>query len=129
MDRRERGKTILLSTHDMAEAEGLANRVAILRRGRIVACGSPRELTAERRGLTRISVQCTGTCLTGFTPLGLVKKMTREMDHIYFVKETRPAVMALLHRIEESGEELVDLRVECPSLEERFLELTEEVRR
>ena len=43
---KEQGATILLATHDMAEAEKMTDRVSILLRGRIVATGSPRELTA-----------------------------------------------------------------------------------
>jgi ABC-2 type transport system ATP-binding protein len=46
------GTAILLATHDMAEAEKLADRVAILLAGRIVATGTPRELTATGAGLT-----------------------------------------------------------------------------
>ena len=49
---RELGKTVLLTTHYMEEAQTLADRVAILRAGRIVAIGPPAELLAapaERR--------------------------------------------------------------------------------
>ena len=51
------GTTILLATHDMAEASELATRVAILLRGRIAATGTPLQLTASGAGLTRISVR------------------------------------------------------------------------
>jgi len=54
---REGGTAILLATHDMAEAEKLADRVAILLAGRIVATGTPRELTAAGAGLTKVSVR------------------------------------------------------------------------
>jgi len=54
---REGGTAILLATHDMAEAEKLADRVAILLHGKIVATGSPRELTATGSGLTKVSVR------------------------------------------------------------------------
>ena len=51
------GTTILLATHDMAEAEKMSNRVAILLNGRIVAAGTPKEITATGAGLTRVTVQ------------------------------------------------------------------------
>ncbi|MEY9214107.1 ABC transporter ATP-binding protein [Thermobifida halotolerans] len=44
---RDTGGTVLLSTHSMEEAEELCDRVAILDRGRIVACGAPEELVRE----------------------------------------------------------------------------------
>ncbi len=50
---RAEGTTVLLATHDMAEAEKMADQVAILLRGKIVAAGTPRELTAAGNGFTR----------------------------------------------------------------------------
>ena len=54
---RDQGTTLILATHDMAEAEKMTDRVAILLRGEIVATGSPRELTAKGSGLTKVSVR------------------------------------------------------------------------
>ena len=51
------GTAILLATHDMAEAEKLADRVAILLRGKIGATGTPRELTSAGAGFTKVSVR------------------------------------------------------------------------
>jgi ABC-2 type transport system ATP-binding protein len=56
-----KGTTILLATHDMAEAEKMTNRVAILLRGRIVATGTPRELTSTGEGLTKVSLHAEGS--------------------------------------------------------------------
>jgi lipooligosaccharide transport system ATP-binding protein len=44
---REQGKTVLVTTHYMHEAEMLCDRIVILNRGEVVATGSPRELIAE----------------------------------------------------------------------------------
>src|SRR5207248_5877473 len=46
----DRGKTVLLTTHYLEEADQLAERVAIVDRGRVVAEGSPEELKRELRG-------------------------------------------------------------------------------
>ncbi|MGD8998707.1 MAG: ABC transporter ATP-binding protein, partial [Anaerolineae bacterium] len=57
------GTTIMLATHDMAEAEEMADRVAILLHGSIVATGTPLALTATGAGLTKVSVRTTGSSL------------------------------------------------------------------
>ena len=50
------GTTIILATHDMAEAEELSDQVAILLQGKIVTAGTPLEITAAGAGLTKVSV-------------------------------------------------------------------------
>ncbi len=119
---RQRGTTLVLSSHDMAEVEEMADRVAILLGGRIAATGSPRELTATGSGLTKISVHATGTELGHFS--GVARESRHEDYHIYYTAETGPVVSAIINRISTTGGTLIDLRVERPSLEERFLELT-----
>lgn len=58
---RSQGVTILLSSHDMAEVEALCDRVCILQRGRMVACGAPAALKAEHGpSLTDAFIQLTG---------------------------------------------------------------------
>ncbi|WP_055495769.1 ABC transporter ATP-binding protein [Streptomyces sp. TP-A0356] len=52
--RDERGMTIVLTTHDMAEAQQLADRIGILQRGRLAACGSLRELAAAARARSEV---------------------------------------------------------------------------
>jgi len=49
---REEGRAVLLATHDMAEAERLCDRIAVIARGRIVATGTPRELIAASGAAT-----------------------------------------------------------------------------
>ncbi|WP_254808983.1 ABC transporter ATP-binding protein [Natronosalvus amylolyticus] len=52
----ERGTTIILTTHDMAEAEHLADRVGLLADGRLVATGTPSALIAEHGGSSRLTI-------------------------------------------------------------------------
>ena len=54
---KESGTSIMLATHDMAEAEKMTDRVAILVRGRIAATGTPRELTSTSTSYTKVSVR------------------------------------------------------------------------
>lgn len=121
----EEGTTILLSTHDMAEAEALADRVAILLHGRLAALGTTRELTASGSGLTKISVRSTGASLCGAEFPGVVSRNRLDEYEILFTETTGPTVAAVINCIETAGDQLIDLRVERPTLEERFLELTQ----
>lgn len=121
---RRAGTTILLSTHDMAEAETLADRVAILLHGEIAAIGTPRELTAAGNGFTKITVRTAENCLAQVSLPQAVQHSWQEDYAVYFTDEPGLAVTALIKYIDAAADQLVDLRVERPSLEERFLELT-----
>ncbi|MFS4094776.1 ABC transporter ATP-binding protein [Streptomyces sp. AF1A] len=52
--RDDRGMTIVLTTHDMAEAQQLADRIGILQHGRLTACGTLRDLTAAARARSEV---------------------------------------------------------------------------
>ncbi len=123
---RERGVALVLATHDMAEAEKLADRVAILLAGRIVASGTPRALTAAASDLTRVSVRSElETLATRSTPYpGVSRQLRNDGYDVFFTDAIGPTVAAILRTLEEASDPLIDLRVERPSLEERFLELT-----
>jgi ABC-2 type transport system ATP-binding protein len=102
---RELGKTILLTTHYLDEAEQLSDRVAVLREGRIVATGTPADLT--RTPATEIRYRENG-------------------KEVVLRTETPTRVLAeLTARAAEQGRELEGLEVRRQSLEEVYLELTE----
>jgi ABC-2 type transport system ATP-binding protein len=123
---RAKGSTVILATHDMAEAESLADRAAILLRGRIVALGSPRELTAAGDSRTRISLSTEkGSLLNGSRTFPFASAHPGHDGYALFLSENPGrSVTAILSWLEEKGDALRDLRVERPSLEERFLEIT-----
>jgi ABC-2 type transport system ATP-binding protein len=102
---RELGKTVLLTTHYLDEAEQLADRVAVLRQGRIVAIGKPSELTGGRVA-TEIRYRRDGKDVVVEThePTKILHELTGE---------------ALAR-----GVELEALQVRRPTLEEIYLELT-----
>jgi ABC-2 type transport system ATP-binding protein len=123
---KENGTTIILATHDMAEAEQLSDRVAILLNGRLAATGTPIELTASGTGLTKVSVHTKGNILLAndHTFPAVSQRQLKEEYAIYFSHDIAQTVPALITYVQEQADELIDLRVERPSLEERFLELT-----
>ncbi len=122
------GTTVLLATHDMAEASELATRVAILLRGAIAATGTPLELTAAGEGLTRVSVRTERDSLAGpGAVFPSVSRSSRRGDYtVYFSTDVGPTVSAVIAYLAAQSDPLVDLRVERPSLEDRFLEITTE---
>jgi len=126
LELRKSGTAILLATHDMAEAEKLADRVSVLLGGRVVANGSPRELTTAGSGLTKISIRTEGSIFERKqVKFPAVSQQLFKDDYaIFYSKHPGTSVPALLRYIERQKDTLIDLRVERPSLEERFLEIT-----
>jgi ABC-2 type transport system ATP-binding protein len=121
---RAKGSTVILATHDMAEAEKLA--------GRIAALGSPRELTAAGDRRTRISVSTRDGRLLDAPPafpFAAAQGGGTVGYALYLSENPGRAVSAILAWLEEKGDDLLDLRVERPSLEERFLEITADTNR
>jgi ABC-2 type transport system ATP-binding protein len=120
------GTTIVLATHDMAEAEKMSTRVAILLKGKIAATGTPTQLTAEGGGLVKISVATEASCLAqnNHSFPGVRQHRFEDGYALYFNDDPGPAVSSILDYLKVKQDRLVDLRVERPSLEERFLEIT-----
>lgn len=115
---KDQGTTILLATHDMAEAEKMADRIAILLKGKIMVIDTPKKIVASGSSKTKISVRTVGTALVGLTDIII------DEYYVFYSEKPGAKVMELMNVIEEKGDSLIDLRVERPSLEERFLEIT-----
>jgi ABC-2 type transport system ATP-binding protein len=120
------GATIILATHDMAEAEELSDRVAILLEGKLVTIGTPMEITATGAGLTKVSVRTRESSLSepGLTFPAVSQQLEKDQYSIYYSTDIGPTVSAIIAQIEAQQDTLIDLRVERPSLEDRFLEIT-----
>lgn len=120
------GTTIILATHDMAEAEEMSDRVAILLHRKIVCIGTPMEITATGAGLTKITLRTlNGSWSDGEASLpGISQHLSKDEYDTFFSTDIGATLPAIIRRIEATGDTLVDLRVQRPSLEDRFLEIT-----
>ncbi len=120
------GTSIILATHDMAEAEDMSDRIAILLRGKIVTTGTPMEVTATGARLTKVSVRTLGSSLSDadVSLPAVSQRVSRDEYNIYFSTDIGPTVSAIISNIQAKQDTLIDLRVERPSLEDRFLEIT-----
>jgi ABC-2 type transport system ATP-binding protein len=115
------GKTVLLTTHYMDEAQHLADRVAIIVRGKIVAQGAPDILTGGD-GRTRIRFELSeGRAL----PVSLSRRARLEGKEITITSDDATTDLhALTGWAIEAGAALENLTVTGASLEEFFLEIT-----
>ncbi len=116
-----RGKTVLLTTHYLQEADALADRVAVINQGEIIAQGTPAEIKAKTSGKR---IRCiTSLSIAGIRQIAGVTdaKEDREAIEITAV-EAEPVVRELLARdLKLSG-----LEITSAGLEEAFLALTQD---
>jgi ABC-2 type transport system ATP-binding protein len=120
---RELGKTVFLTTHYMDEAQALADRVAIIVGGEIVAVGTPGEI-GGRGGEATISFALPAGA--GELPPGVGADAQVSNGRVTLTTSERvPTLNALTGWALERGVELDDLEVHGRSLEDVYLELTE----
>jgi len=127
---RDLGKTIFLTTHYMEEAEYLADRIAIIAKGRIVAEGTPVSLGGRFTKGSTISFTLPPTMALSDLPQAVLSSVTTSADGKIGAETSSPLslVGALAAWASERGIDLPDLEVSRPSLEDVYLELTEGTR-
>ncbi|MET0627155.1 MAG: ABC transporter ATP-binding protein [Acidimicrobiia bacterium] len=129
---RERGVTVLLTTHAMDEAEHLCDRVAIVDHGRLVACGTPVELMDHAITDDTYFSATAGLDVTALTKtLGLPPATVHEINPGEYVinAAATPAMVALLAEwMRDRGVLVRELRAGTQTLEDVFLRLTSEGR-
>mgnify|MGYP001769350248 CR=1 FL=1 len=118
-DHRTAGGGVLLSTHDLDEAERLCDRVAILHRGRIVADAAPAALLIRASAGTRL--RCRTAQPQSFPDF---QSSADGLAHAAVAPEAARAIAALTRAVQEAGNTLVELQLTPPTLEDAFVALT-----
>jgi len=123
------GKTIVLTTHYMDEADALSDRIAIIDHGRIIAQGTPQELKSSIPGgyLLRLRFDRVPDGLLGeFGKLPGVSEVraSGEMGADVYADRGGPLMFAIVNAAQAAGVELHDVHIEEPSLETLFLHHT-----
>jgi ABC-2 type transport system ATP-binding protein len=122
------GRSILLTTHYMDEAERLCDRVAIVDHGTRIALGTPRELIAELRAEHVLEFALAGDTAVDEAPLlkvqGVCAATRRNGTYRLQVEELHQAMPALLGELRRQGAQLAELRTHSATLEDVFVSLT-----
>jgi ABC-2 type transport system ATP-binding protein len=125
---RERGKTVLLTTHYLEEADQLAERVAIVDRGRVVAEGTPDELKRELRGdaiHVDLETEPNGAVDRALGELALVRDVNVDGRVLRArADDGGRAVPLVLQALEAHGVAVSSVRVARPSLDDVYLKYT-----
>ena len=122
---RDRGKTVLMTTHLMEEAERLCDRVAIIEHGKIIDMGSPAELVA-RHCPTRTVVLATDNALARerLRAIPSVEIVTCQDSRFTIQGRGDDFVTEVIQCLFENRMRVTDFRTVLPNLEDVFLKLT-----
>jgi ABC-2 type transport system ATP-binding protein len=122
---RQRGKTVLLTTHLMEEAERLCDRVAIIDQGRIIDVGAPAELVRRHcPEQTIVILTDDPEALAHFRKIPQLASVTSDGSRITLCGRGDDLVTQVVQCLAEHRMRVADLRTEGPTLEDVFLRLT-----
>jgi ABC-2 type transport system ATP-binding protein len=117
-----RGKTVLLTTHYLEEADALAHRIVVINKGRIVSEGTPAEVKSQATGANGRRIRC-HTALPD-EALRALDSVTRVDRQGSVVTVTAAHAESVLRHMLDRDPTLSHLEVISPALEDAFLELT-----
>ena len=122
----EQRRTVLLTTHYIEEAEQLCDRVAIIDRGKVIGEGTPRQMIQRSEQSSRIEfVPRSPVALERLEELDCADDV-RAHNGSYTIRSRQAprTLMALMRLLIAEGNEVVEVHLEKPSLEDVFIEFT-----
>jgi ABC-2 type transport system ATP-binding protein len=124
---RDLGKTVMLTTHYMDEAQALADHVAVIATGRIIAAGTPDDLGGRSEAATRVSFETPANGAAAQLQEKVAGEWSRENGRsVLQTTDPTRTLNELTGWAIANGVELEGLEVSRPSLEDVYLELTGE---
>ena len=122
------GRTIVMTTHYMEEADRLCDRLAIIDRGKLLALDSPARLRARAPGGTLVEVTLDGEAMPVLPAVqalpGLSRGAARGAELSAYAERAGEAIPGILRAAEQAGRLPLDIRLTPPSLETLFVSLT-----
>jgi len=125
---RTQGRTLVLTTHYMEEADRLCDRIGVLHQGRLLALGTPNELKAQAPGGTLIELSVEGGA-QGALPLaqavpGIERVEAHNGTLRAYSARGGEAAADLLRAAESGGQRVTGIKIAAPSLETLFISIT-----
>ena len=128
--RKRTGKTVLLTTHYMMEADEMCDRIAVIDHGKILACDSPENLKRRIRKDTTFRLEVDTLKSTSiFGGIGGIKNFSskddirKNMTNLTFILEDESAVADILSTIQGQGSKVHYLQKSEPTLEDVFISM------
>ncbi|HTM57817.1 MAG TPA: ABC transporter ATP-binding protein [Candidatus Udaeobacter sp.] len=122
------GRTIVMTTHYMEEADQLCERVAIVDRGRLLALDTPANLKAQAPGGTLIELtldgDATGACDLARALPGILRCESQQAVLRAFAERGGESIAGLIRAAENAGRSVRDVHFAPPSLETLFISMT-----
>ena len=126
---RNQGQTVFLTTHFMAEAERLCDRVAIIDHGQIIALDTPQKLIRQLPGQHRVLFEVNGKpererSVSALRELPAVSRVEQHGKLIIVYGQQKRLVSGVIALLEQQGTPFQNLRTQQPTLEDVFLAFT-----
>jgi len=122
---KDRNKTVFLTTHYMEEAEYLADRIAIIDAGSIIAMGRTEELIDRYGGVAKLTVKgCGKNGAEAIKKVLALKEFDQKNGDITFQLQPEQEVLDVLHKLKENGIGYKAIDIRRSNLEDVFLSLT-----
>jgi len=123
---KERGKTVVLTTHYMDEAHVLCDRIAIMDQGQLIALDTPSLLVKRLQSDSAVEFRFPDVAeQVSFEQLNGVKQVGKQNDtYVLYTDDIQTTLTALIHYATEKELELMDLQTRTATLEDVFIHMT-----
>jgi ABC-2 type transport system ATP-binding protein len=125
-----KNKTVLLTTHYMAEADQLCGRIAIIDNGKILVCDAPQKIKRLVKTSTTLSLDVSLMMdktrirtIPGVDKFTFVDDAEKDVTHLRFVLEGDSPVSDILSELTRSGSKIISLQKTEPTLEDVFIKM------
>ncbi len=122
---KQKGKTIIMASHDMAEVESLCDRIAILKNGNIAFLGTANELTLEAGGKTKVYIK-TSSLISGKKSDYCEFQGEEQGYSVYITENISDGLIELLTTAKQQNAEVIDIKIERATLEQKFIDIAKE---